>query len=181
MDITNQLINIFCEIDDFCKNFCSEFNKKLIPNTNRKRKRECKMSMSEIMTIMVLFHLSHYRTFKAYYHECVIQHLKKYFPNLVSYNRFVELKSSVFIYFSAYLLARSGSKTGLYYVDSTPIKVCHNRRIYRNKTFKGIAKRGKHSMGWFFGFKLHIVINQKGELISFCFTKGNVSDTMPLC
>lgn len=170
------IIEIFCEIDDFCKRFLQDQQTKILPSPNRKRKRECRMSVSEIMTIVILFHLSHYRTFKDFYHECVIRYLQNYFPNLVSYNRFVELQSTVIVPLTAYLLSKQGQGTGLYYIDSSPLKVCHNRRIYKHKVFKGIANRGKHSMGWFFGFKLHLVINHKGESMSFCFTKGNQSD-----
>ena len=170
------IVEIFCEIDDFCKCFFKNQSNKILPNPTRTRNRECKMTISEIMTIVVLFHLSHYRTFKDFYNECLLINMSKYFPKFVSYNRFVELQASVIIPLMAYLLARKGEETGLYFVDSTPIKVCNNRRIYGHKVFKGLAERGKHSMGWFFGFKLHLVINHKGELISFCFTKGNVDD-----
>jgi len=170
------ITEIFCEIDDFCKQYFKEQQHKILPNPKRKRNRKARMHLSEIMTITILFHLSHYRTFKDFYHECVIRYWRSYFPTLVSYNRFVELQASVITVLAIYLLAKRGQETNLYYVDSSPIKVCHNRRIYKHKVFAGIAKRGKHSMGWFFGFKLHLVINHKGELMSFCFTKGNVDD-----
>lgn len=174
------IVEIFCDIDDFCKDFYSKTNPKLLPNPNRKRNKTCRMSASEIITIVILFHLSHYRTFKDFYNACASRHLQIYFPRLVSYNRFLELKASIMLCLTAYLLSKSANKAGLYYVDSTPLKVCHNRRIYKHKTFRNIAARGKHSMGWFFGFKLHIVINIKGEIVSFCFTKGNVDDRVPL-
>jgi hypothetical protein len=174
------IVEIFCDIDDFCKDWFQENSLHLLPSPNRKRQRSCKMSASEIMALVILFHLSHYRTFKDYYRDCVQQNMKVYFPNLVSYNRFTEIMSSVLIPLTAYLYSRLGEKTGLYYVDSTPLEVCHNKRIYRHKTFEGIAERGKTSMGWFFGFKLHAVINHKGELVSFCITKGNVDDRVPL-
>ena len=170
------ITEMFCEIDDFCKLFFKEQQTKILPNPSRKRRRECQMSISEIITITILFHLSHYRTFKDFYHECVIRYMHCYFPNLLSYNRFVELQAIVIAPLTAYLLSKRGQETELYYVDSSPLKVCHNRRIYKHKVFRGIANRGKHSMGWFFGFKLHLVINHQGEPMSFCFTKGNQSD-----
>jgi hypothetical protein len=175
-----QVVEIFCDIDDFCKQWFDKISPYLLPNPNRKRQRLCRMSASEIMTIVILFHLSHYRTFKDYYRDCIEAPLKPYFPNLVSYNRFVEMMASVFSPLSAYLLSRVGEKTGLYYVDSTTLKVCHNRRIHRHKTFRGIAERGKSSMGWFYGLKLHVVINHKGEIVSFCVTRGNIDDRKPL-
>ncbi|KTD19859.1 IS982 family transposase [Legionella londiniensis] len=174
------IVEIFCDIDDFCKAWFKEMSPYLLPSPNRKRQRPCRLSASEIMTVMILFHLSHYRTFKDYYRECVEMDMKSYFPKLVSYNRFVEIMSSVVTPLSSYLLSHMGKKTGLYYVDSTTLQVCHNKRIHRHKTFAGIAERGKSSMGWFFGFKLHLVINHLGELIAFCITKGNVDDRQPL-
>ncbi|MGC0371934.1 MAG: hypothetical protein DGJ47_000635 [Rickettsiaceae bacterium] len=156
--------------------FFQENQKNLLPNKNRQRNRACRMSHSEIMTILVLFHMSHYRTFKDYYHECIIRYLKLYFPELVSYNKFTELKSHVVPLLALYMKNKSGARTGLYYIDSTSLKACINQRIYRHKTFKDIAARGKSSMGWFFGFKLHLVINHKGEIMSFCLTPGNVDD-----
>ena len=172
--------DIFCEIDDFCKEFYQEQTEYLLPNLNRKRNRYCRMSSSEIMTILILFHLSHYRTFKDFYHECVIRYLKSYFPDLVSYNRFLELKAFVIPILAIYMKHKSGTETGMYYIDSTTLKVCRNQRIHRHKVFDKIAKRGKSSMGWFFGFKLHLVINHKGEVMSFCLTPGNVDDRKPM-
>ena len=62
------------------------------------------------------------------------------------------------------------------YIDSTSLNVCHPKRIYRNKVFKGLAKRGKTTKGWFFGFKLHIIIDDKGNLMKAKLTKGNADD-----
>ena len=171
---------IFCEIDDFCKAYLTEESKYLLPNPNRQRARRCGLAVSEIMTIEVLFHMSHYRTFKDFYHECVMRHLRCYFPNLVSYNRFIELKQYSIIPLSMFSLSKSGKETGLYYVDATALKVCHNKRIPRHKVFAGIVERGKTSMGWFFGFKLHLVMNDCGEIVRFCLTKGNTDDREPL-
>jgi len=76
-----------------------------------------------------------------------------------------------FIHYSAL-----GSQTGIYYIDSTKLEVCNNRRIHNHKVFKDIAARGKTSTGWFYGLKLHLIINEQGELMSICFSSGNVSD-----
>jgi hypothetical protein len=73
-----------------------------------------------------------------------------------------------------------GNCTGISFIDSTPIRVCKNKRISRNKVFKDVATTGKSTMGWFHGFKLHIVINDKGELLSFAVTQANVDDREPL-
>jgi len=174
------ITEIFCDIDDFCKQFLQWQCSRMLPLPDRKRYRECRLAMSEIVTITILFHLSHYRTFKDFYHECVMQDLIKYFPKIVSYNRFIELQSSIITILLAYLSSKKGEETGMYIVDSTPLRVCNNRRIYRHRVFADIAKRGRHSMGWFFGFKLHLIINNKGEIIRFCLTKANVDDRKPL-
>ena len=98
-------MEIFCDIDDFCKHWLKGASVYLLPNSDRKRKRSCRLSLSEVMTITILFHLSHYRTFKDYYEDCVEDHLKPYFPELVSYNRFLELMLLTFSPLTAYLMA----------------------------------------------------------------------------
>ena len=138
------------------------------------------MSPSESMTILIHFHQSHYRTCKAYYTEYILIHRQPEFPGLVSYNRFVELTPTVLIPLSAYLQQRQGKCTGLAFVDATAIKVCHNQRIPRHKVFAGSAAPGKTSMGWFYGFKLHLVVNDRGEILACRLTPGNVDDRKPL-
>jgi hypothetical protein len=132
------------------------------------------------MTILIYFHGSNYRTFKHYYLEHVCKSLNKYFPNLVSYNRFVEISQTVAIELSAFLTSKFAPCTGISYIDSTKIAVCNNKRISRNKVFKDTASLGKSTMGWFFGFKLHLVVNDKGELVAVKVTPGNVDDRTPV-
>ncbi len=84
---------------------------------------------------------------------------------------------NLFIPLLTYLLNRRGEITGIAFIDSTSIDVCHNKRIRRNKVFKGLAKSGKTTAGWFYGFKLHLIINELGEILSFQLTPGNASDT----
>ena len=170
------LVEIFCFIDDFCKYFEKLVEGTRLSNPKRKRYRRFRMNLSEIMTILVLFHLSHYRTFKDFYLDYVLPHLKPYFPKLVSYNRFVELMKQAVMPLGILLNCCKGKKTGTYYVDSTKLSVCHNLRISRHKVFQGIARRGKTSTGWFFGFKLHLVLNDQGEIMSFKLTSGNRDD-----
>lgn len=170
------LEEIFCVIDDFCKYFEQEHSRYLLFNPKRKRKKDCQMSLSEVMTILVMFHYSHYRTFKDFYLNCILLRHKREFPKTVSYNRFVELMPMTFMPFVVFISALTGEKTGKYYIDSTKLPVCHNLRIYRHKVFKDVAKRGKTSTGWFFGFKLHLIFNDKGELMNFQLTSGNVDD-----
>ena len=132
------------------------------------------------MTILVSFHRSHYRTFKHYYTEYVAPHLRPYFPTLVSYTRFVELMPRALVPLCCSLHTRKGRGTGIACIDSTPLGVCHNRRIATHKVFAGWATRGKTSMGWFYGFKLHLIVNDEGELLAFCLTPGHVDDRQPV-
>lgn len=107
-------------------------------------------------------------------------YLRSEFPKLVSYNRFVELLPSVLVPLCAYLQSCYGECTGISFIDSTPVRVCHNRRIGRHRVFAQVAQRGKNSMGWFFGFKLHLVVNDRGELLACRLTPGNVDDRRPV-
>ncbi|KAA6313303.1 hypothetical protein EZS27_035905, partial [termite gut metagenome] len=174
----DKLIEIFCIADDFCKEFDLEARKHQIQTLDKKKyHRPSRMSDSEIMTILIGFHFGTFRNFKHYYLFYVQKHLSGEFPNLVSYNRFVELQRKVFIPFVLFLkLICFRQCTGITYVDSTCMRVCHNKRIRRNKVFKGLAEIGKSTMGWFFGFKLHLLCNERGELVNFYLTRDNVDD-----
>jgi hypothetical protein len=144
-------------------------------------KKKARMSNSEVITIIILFQLSGFRTFKHFYIYYVQKHMTNEFPKTVSYNRFTELMQSNLMALTMFAKTCAlGSCTGISFVDSTPIKVCGNKRIKRNKVFKDVANVGESRMGWFYGFKLHIVINDKGEILSFCVTQANVDDREPL-
>jgi Transposase DDE domain len=176
----SRLIAMVCDIDDFCKWFEPLYIQRLLHNGQRQRVRHSQLGLSEIRTIVVYFHSSHYRDFKHYYTEYVATHLRPYFPTLVSYSRFVELLPRALVPLCGYLHTRKGHCTGITFVDSTPLAVCHNRRIARHKVFAGYATRGKSSMGWFLGFKLHLMVNDAGELLAFRVTTGEVSDQEPV-
>ncbi len=174
------LVELFADVDDFCQTFEPRWNRFQLSNGLRQRNRESQLSLSEIMTIIIHFHQSGYRFFKSYYQNHVQKHLSEEFPSLVSYPRFVTLMSRAFVPLTFYLLTKRGTCTGISFVDSTPLRVCHNKRIQRHKVFAGIASRGKSSMGWFYGFKLHLVVNEHGEILSFQLTAGNVDDRKPV-
>lgn len=171
---------LFCDVDDFCQVFLPEWWREQLTHGERKRVRASGLSVSEIMTLLIYFHQAQYRNFKAYYLWHVHRHLKAEFPGLVSYQRFVALMPSVLVPLCVYLPQRKGTPTGLAFIDATSIVVCHNRRIHSHKVFRKLAKRGKTSVGWFYGFKLHLVVNDRGELLAFRFTPGNVDDRTPV-
>lgn len=175
-----KIIEIFCSIDDFCQVFTKKFESRLIGRT-KKRNRKSTLDLSEIITIQVLFHESRIRDFKKFYLGYVSIHLRNHFPSLVSYNRFVELMADTIIPMGIYLkTSATGDCTGISFIDSTPIRVCHNRRIHNHKVFDGLASRGHCSLGWFYGFKLHVVVNDIGQVVDFMLTKGSVGDREPL-
>jgi DDE family transposase len=129
------------------------------------------------MTLLVLYHASRFNNFKTFDNGVVLVMLRPLFPDAPCYERFLTLTKRVWVLLAFFLAGRSGDKTGIYYIDSTPLPVCHNRRIAKHKVFEGLAERGKTSMGWFFGFKLHLVFNHMREIVAVKLTPGNVSDT----
>lgn len=168
----NQLVNI---TDIFTQ--IKRMKLEALCDRKKRRNRTSLMSDSEIITIMIGFHLGARKTFKHYYREIVCGYWKDLFTKSLSYNRFVELQQRVFVVFALFLKEKClGKCTGISFMDSTTLKVCRNQRIHNHKVFKGLAERGKSSMGWFYGFKLHLVCNEKGELLSFYLTQGNVDD-----
>jgi len=174
------LLKLFCHVDDFWQAFRPVWQQQMLTSGLIQRRRASQLSESEIMTLLILFHQSSYRHFKAFYTEYVQQHLRNEFPRLVSYNRFVRLMPRVGIPLYVYLRSCMGDCTGISFVDATPLRVCHNRRIHRHRVFDGFAARGKTSMGWFYGFKLHLVVSDQGELLAFDLTPGNVDDRKPV-
>jgi len=170
------LTTIFCEIDDFCKDFFKE--SRFFPSGKPiKKNRPCNLQPSEIMTIILYYHSSGYSTFKDYYQKHVVISLHNEFKQLVSYNRFIELKKATIKPLLVFLTTKKLSKCdGYSIIDSSKLESCNIRRASSHKTLSSLAKKGKTSTGWFYGLKVHLVTNYKGEIISFCVTSGNVSD-----
>ena len=173
------ILKLFCHVDDFCQLLATWENAKLL-GVARRRGPAPRLNLSEVMTILIHFHQSHYRDFKAYYTQHVCEHMRSEFPTLVSYTRFVELIPSTLPALCLYLRVRFGQVTGVAFIDSTPLSVCHNRRIGRHRVFAEMATRGKSSMGWFYGFKLHLIVNDQGELLAVQLTPGNIDDRKPV-
>lgn len=175
------ITEIFYQVDEFCKHFGENKGRFLLPcNSGKKRMKKIRMSLSEIMTILILFHFSDYRTFKHFYINCIRGEMQSYFPASLSYSRFVQLTEIALLPLMIFFQGIKGKATDVYYVDSTSIEACHIKREKRHKVFKGLATKGKNSMGWFFGFKLHIVINKVGEIMSFQLTPAHINDRAPV-
>lgn len=171
------LLNLFCAIDDLCT-ACSRFWKRcLLTNGLAKRIKPSSLCLSEVMTIRVDFHMSRYRTFTDYSLQHVCPHLRAEFPGLVSYSRFVELMRGAVVPLLVFLRrCRLRPSDGIAFLDSTALQVCHNRRLHSHQTFRDIAQRGNTSMGGFYGFTRHLIVNHQGELVSVMLTAGHVDD-----
>lgn len=172
------LVEIYVEIDDFCKDNQKKITQLLRQSGLVRKAHPSKLSLSEVMTILVHYHQCYYKDFKHYYTDYVQQDLKRDFPGLVSYNRFIELVPRAFVPLCLFLKHRCSlsQRTGIYYIDSAPWPVCHPKRAHSHKVMRGLARWGKTSVGWFFGMKYHLIINQFGELVNFRVSSGNIAD-----
>ena len=177
--MTIDITTLFVCLDDFCKLYELSVKSKVLPSC-KSRQRQGYLSLSEMLLIEVLYHFSHYKNFKYFYiHDILGRHRNK-FKNLPCYDRFIALKKQLFMPLALLLHSLGGEETGLYFADFTPLKVCHNKRINNHKVFEGLAARGKSTMGWFFGFTLHIIINHKGQIMAVKNTPGNEGDRAAL-
>ena len=170
---------LYCCLDDFCKVFEEWEAHRLIPS-EQTRKRSGKLSGSQMLFIMVLFHLSPYKNFKTFYLYGIGCQHRACFRDLPHYDRFVSLMPRLFAPLMVLLHSLSGEETGVYFADSSKLAVCHNCRIHSHQVFDGMAARGKTSTGWFFGLKLHVVINHKGQIMALKITPGNTADSAVL-
>lgn len=172
---------LFCFVDDFCKASDHWINSSYLSQDNRKATRIPEVTHSEILTIILLYHQSPCKNFK-YFYVSYLQLYKAEFTRLLSYDRFITLKKRVLCYLVLLLewYCHQAQATGISYVDATSLAVCHPKRISRNRVFAGVAALGKTTKGWFFGLKLHLVINERGEIQGLKLTRGNVDDRVPM-
>ena len=176
------IITLFCEIDDFFLAYEKWVSTQCLPETTplETRGRPRRLHPSEVTTILIAFQQSNYRTFKHFYLKHVCVYWRAEFPHLVSYSRFVQLQKEVLTVLTFYLSTHLGTCSGISFVDSTRLRVCDNRRISSHRVFVSEAGCSKTSMGWFYGFKLHLVINEQGEILDVELTPGNTDDRRPL-
>ena len=175
------IITLFCNIDDFFLTYEKWQARHCLPEAPREtRGRPRSLHSSEVATLLIAFHQSGYRTFKHFYQRHVCVYWRAEFPHLVSYTRLVQLQKETLTLLTFYFSANLGSCTGISFVDSTRLRVCDNKRISSHRVFVAEAERSKTSMGWFYGFKLHLVINENGELLDVALTAGNTDDRRPL-
>ncbi len=170
------LTELYVEIDDFCNKFIESLNAKQIGTGKPITVDTPGLSLSEILTILIYYHFSKFDCIKHYYLIKSISGFKEYFPKMPSYNRFIERIPEVAMLAVIYLQYKQTKFEGMGYIDATPIKVCHNKRIHSHKVFKFVANIGKSSMGWFYGFKLHIICDFNGNIIKCKMTEGSAND-----
>ena len=170
---------LYCCLDDFCKVFADWEAHRLLPS-EQTRQRSGKLSRAEMLFIVVLFHLAPYKNFKTFYLYGIGYQHRGCFRDLPHYDRFISLMPRLFVPLMVLLHSLSGEQSGVYFADSTKLAVCHNRRIDRHKVFDGLAARAKTSVGWFYGLKLHVVINHKGQIMALRITPGNTADSTVL-
>ena len=182
------IAEIYVEVDDFCQEEVGKISwlinrQSYFRTLHTKRTLKKRITISEIMTVLIYYPHSGYKNFnpdsyRDYYEKEVMKNWLKDFPDLVSYQRFVWWIPLALLPLMCFVMWRccNGRRTGIYFIDSTKIGVGHDKRAHQNKVFKGFASWGKTSMGWFYGFKLHLLVNQYGELIHLHFTTGSVSD-----
>lgn len=144
INVETKLIEILCHVDDFNEVFIRELQTHQLGDGSRKRIKPCKLSESEVMTIVIYFHIMRYRDFKHYYPFHVCRHMTSEFPNLVSYNRFVELSNKTLFPLVAYLRTQClGKCTGISFIDSTPLRACYIKREHSHKVLQGLATKGQ--------------------------------------
>lgn len=175
------LTQIFCDVDDFYIAFETACNQALqLPYDGEAKPYRSRLRLSEVMTIVITFHGSGFRTFKDFYTCQVLPHWRSAFPHLVSYNRFVELIPWSVMALACFLQTTFGALTGISFIDATSVAVCHPNRAKQHKVFKEQADWGKSSVKWYFGFKLHLIINDQGDLLAATLTPGNTDDRKPV-
>lgn len=173
------LYQMFMDVDDFCTVYEDHIRSKALASGRDQRKvPRPLLALSEIMTILCFYHYSGYKCFQYYYEDLILRDLHGHFPKAVSYHRFVELipRAAVPLYLFAQWRCLEARRTGIYFADSKKLPVCDNRRIHSNRVFQDVAQRGKTSTGWFYGLKLHLIINNLGEIVHFMFTPANITD-----
>jgi hypothetical protein len=177
MDVNT--VEIYFMADEFGRKFDEVSEGHLPAENNGKRhgKRRFTMSDSEVMTVMILFRPKQFRNPKALYTQYIQVHCREDFPQTVGYNRFVELRQKTVVKRALLLqLCCLGRCSGISYMDSTPLRVYHMKRKHGHGTFRRTATKGKNGTGRFFGFKPHIVINDRGEIFDSIITQAHADD-----
>ena len=170
------ITKLFCVIDDFFLKFEAIYWKFLKQSRQSIRVRSAQLSLSEITFIAIWYKCSHFNNFKAFF-SWLKQDKNHLFKSLPCYQRMIHLINMHQLALHALHVAlMKGQRNQYLWVDSTTLPVCKNQRIQRYKSLAKIASRGKSSMGWFYGCKLHIAMNQFGEIARSTLSNGHIAD-----
>ena len=172
-------MGLYVHIDDFSKIY-EEWEKKKLIRVTEYRKREGKLSMSEQLLIVILYHLEGFKNFKYYYKYAVEIKYKSLFKEAVCYDRFIQIIPKLLVPLSILLQSLFSEARGIYFLYTTKLSICNCRREKRNKVLGKIAEKGKISMSLFFGFKLHMITNDVSQRMAIKITKGNIDDRRPV-
>lgn len=179
-----EILPLFCEIDDFCK-VSERFYQRKALSDGKRRKRATRLSQAEVMTILVMYHASDYtRIWKPFIYGRSCGGTAQIFAGCAVIKDLSNCSRDAWCRcFSIFCVSAGtarafhfGNSTGISFIDATALKVCHNLRIPSPKVFKGSAARGKSSTGWYYGFKLHLAVNEKGEILGFYITAANIDE-----
>lgn len=172
------MAQIFVDTDDLYKAFIAWSRTHTMGRLLMPKRRTTNLCPAEVATICIAYHLSGYKCFEYYYRDCLLVRYLSCFPQAPSYKRFVALIIRVLPLLVLLLLYKCAQsvRTGYYFIDSKKLEVCHIRRELSHQVFNGLARKGKGSMGWFYGLKLHLVINHLGQVVRCIITPGNVAD-----
>jgi hypothetical protein len=178
----DRLVEYFCAFDDFEQSVRAQHKATLLTNGEVERRHgpEGGLVDSEIMTILVMYHGSRFQDFKTFYNTVIRGYFHAFFPGAPCYERFLTLTKRAWVLLTFFLVSRRGRKTDIYYIDSTALPVCHIKRQAKHRVFSGLASWGRTSVGWFFGFKLHLVFNNEREIVALKLTPGNINDPVPV-
>lgn len=168
------IITVYYLVNNFCKIYLEWEQNKLLPS-DRKRQRQGNLSLCELLTVILYFYLSPCKDFKNYYLYYLSFKYKGYFA-LPSYSRIIQLWPRIILPLVLIMQLLKGENSGIYFIDSTKLSICHNKRTGSNRVFGRLARIGMSSYGWFMGYKLHLVINNKGEIMVIKITKAHNSD-----
>ena len=173
----NLLAQIYVEVDDLLQAY-ENFRAQKVSENLSCSTREPDLSPSEIVTILVAYHASGYKCFEYYYRECILKACLHCFPKAPTYKCFDSYigRSLPLVLLVLMCKCAQSLRSGYYFIDSKKLVVCHLKREHSHKVFKGFARKGKSSTGWFYGLKQHLVINHLEEIVSFSLTPGSTAD-----
>lgn len=175
--MNEQLYLIFSESIEFCHAFENNYYTFLKMAGFKKRLRRSRMELAELLTMQIWFHFSGFKNFKKYYKDYVLKHFKDCFF-LVSYAQYNKMANEIPFLLDLFLKSRLKKNDSIFFIDATSLAICHPVRARHNQVFAKEASFGYSTLhGQFFGFKLHLIVNHKGEIANYALSSANHHDS----